>query len=280
MARYGQRLRPPLIDATIVIDNDKFIFRVTSNCRQVRDLCVAMTCDTPTTPFSYVDTQDLSTIRSPMIDDSFLWWSRNDLFSRLGQAVARRLIYDYNEQSCVVTRNNDSQLMLMCSRLRGLMPDMVNSVSCKYDVVRSPIQDEDNHDSDSSDNKSVPALIERHLVDSDSDSSMEHRHLARRYGWHEGSSESSDNSSGPSLDCGSEDDARDLIPVGRGPFPSDDLSHHETSSVSSSATNCASSSSSDPSLRGINGSAADSIRLRHIDAFYEQLRQHTIEHAS
>jgi hypothetical protein len=165
MVRYDQRLHPPLIDAMIVIDNDKFIFRVVSNCRQIRGLHVTMTCDAPTIPFSHVDTQDPSTIRSPMIDNNFLWWSQNDLFSHLRRAVARRLVSDYNEQSCAITRNNNSQMMLAYSRLRGLMPDMVNPVSCEYDAVQLPIQDGDNCDSDSSDNESVPALVERYLVD-------------------------------------------------------------------------------------------------------------------
>ena len=54
MARYGQRLRSPLIDAMITTDNDKFIFRVTPICRQIRDLYTTMTCDTLAIPFPYV----------------------------------------------------------------------------------------------------------------------------------------------------------------------------------------------------------------------------------
>jgi hypothetical protein len=107
MVRYGQRLHSPLINAMIIIDND-------TNCRLIHDLYVTTICDMPTIPFPYVDTRDLSTIRSPMIDNSFLWWSRNDLFSHLRRAVARRLISDYNEQSCAITRN-DSQLMILRS---------------------------------------------------------------------------------------------------------------------------------------------------------------------
>jgi hypothetical protein len=96
--------------------------------------------------------------------------------------VAHRLGSDYNERTNAVTRHNDPQLMLMYSRLRRLMPDMVNPVSCEYDIVQSSIRDGDYCDSDSSDDESVPALIERYLVYSDSDSSMEHRLLAHRYG--------------------------------------------------------------------------------------------------
>ena len=96
-------------------------------------------------------------------------------------------------------------------------------------------------------------------------------------------SESSDDSSVPPLEYGfendDEDSIRDLIPVGRGPFPSDEFSYHETSNVSSSATSDASSSSSDPSLRGVNGSPTDSIRFLGIDTFHEQLCLHMAEHA-
>ena len=67
------------------------------------------------------------------------------------------------------------------------MPDMTTSMSRECAVTQLPIQDDDCYDS--SDDESVPALIERHIVDSDSDSSMEFRGMARRYGWHEGSSE-------------------------------------------------------------------------------------------
>ena len=64
--------------------------------------------------------------------------------------------------------------------------------------------------SDLSDNESdVPALIERHLVDLDTDSSMEYRHLARQYGWHEDSSDSSDDLSASSFGDGSEDGSED-----------------------------------------------------------------------
>ena len=212
MVRYNRRLHPPLIDATIIVDKDKFIFRVASSRRQIRDLCDTTTCDAPAIPFPYVNIQNLSTVGLPMINNSFLWWLQNDLFSRLRRVVAHRLVSDYNERSCTVTRHNDPQLMLMYSRLRRLMPDMVNPVSREYDIVQLSIRGGDYCDSDY---ESVPARMERHLVDSDSDSSMEYRRLAHRYGWYEGSSESSDNSSVPSLDYGSEDDdTRDLVPVG------------------------------------------------------------------
>jgi hypothetical protein len=99
------------------------------------------------------------------------------------------------------------------------MPDMVNPVSCEYDAVQLPIQDEDICDNDSADNNNnVPALIERHLVDSDSDSSMEYRCLARRHGWHEDLLDSSDDLSTPSSGDGSKDgsegDTSDCIPIG------------------------------------------------------------------
>jgi hypothetical protein len=43
-------------------------------------------------------------------------------------------------------------------------------------------------------------------------------------------------------------DTTGIIRAGRWPYPSDDFSFHEMSSVSSSTTECASSSSSDSSL--------------------------------
>ena len=97
-----------------------------------------------------------------------------------------------------------------------------------------------------------PSLRERHMVDSDSDSdspsSPIYRQLARRYGWYESSSDSSDSSSVPSLEHDSDDSIENetcyLLPmVGGTPrnpkpiwFLEDEISYHETSSVSSSAS--------------------------------------------
>jgi hypothetical protein len=74
-------------------------------------------------------------------------------------------------------------------------------------------------------------------------------------------------------------DTTGLIHAGRWPYPSDKFSHHEMSSVSSSATDCASSLSSNPSTRGIDGLPSDSIRFWNSEAFREQLRQHTVSSA-
>ena len=62
-------------------------------------------------------------------------------------------------------------------------------------------------------------------------------------------------------------------------FLEDEISHHETSSVSSSAVNCASSLNSDCSTQGKNGLPADSIHLWHVDAFNEQLQCHMLKSA-
>ena len=146
-------------------------------------------------------------------------------------------------------------------------------------------------DDSSDDDDDVQALRERHLVDSDSDSPLEYRCLARRYEWYASSSGSSDSSSLPFLEYDTEDSIEaeicDLIPVaGRTPlspkfatFLEDEILYHETSSVSSSATNCASSSSSDCSTQGDNGLPADSIHLWHIAAFNEQLQCHMLKSA-
>ena len=117
------------------------------------------------------------------------------------------------------------------------------------------------YEESSDDEDDMPPLRERHMVDSDSDSdsplSPAYRQLARRYGWYESSSDSSDNSSVPSLEYDSEDSIEDeiryLLPVAGGTplspksiwFLEDEISYHETSSVSSSASSYASSSSSD-----------------------------------
>ena len=60
--------------------------------------------------------------------------------------------------------------------------------------------------------------------------------------------------------------------VGAGPWPYliDDLSFHEMSSVLSSATDYASTSSSDPSLRGSDGLPADSVFFEMTEADCER----------
>jgi hypothetical protein len=60
------------------------------------------------------------------------------------------------------------------------MPDLMTSMSHECDVTQLPIQDEDCYDL--SDDESVPALIKRRMIDSDSDSSMDFERMARCYG--------------------------------------------------------------------------------------------------
>jgi hypothetical protein len=148
-----------------------------------------------------------------------------------------------------------------------------------------------------------------YLPDSNSSTDiMDYRRLARLYGWNEDSLDSSDISE-LYLDDDSEGfdvamaeyepiqrhwvrepvqraavlrpqtDTTGFIHAGRWPYPSDEFSCHEMASVSSSATDCASLSSSDPSIRGIDGLPADSIRFWNSEAFHEQLRQHTVASA-
>ena len=155
---------------------------------------------------------------------------------------------------------------------------------------------EESSDDSSIDEDDIPPLRERHMVDSDSDSdsplSPAYRQLARRYGWYESSSDSSDNSSVPSLEYDSEDSIEDeiryLIPVAGGTplspksiwFLEDEISYHETSSVSSSASSYASSSSSDyssHSVHGNNGLPFEFIDLWHISVFNEQLLDHMLK---
>ena len=129
----------------------------------------------------------------------------------------------------------------------------------------------------------------RHMVDSDSDSnsplSMTCRQLARRYGWYESSSNSSDDSSVPSLDYDSEDSievaTRYLIPVAGGTplhpkstwFLEDEISYHETSSVSSSASSHTSSSNSDDSSRSGQGPFPfEFVDLLHLSVFDDQMQ--------
>ena len=138
-----------------------------------------------------------------------------------------------------------------------------------------------------------PSLRERHMVDSDSDSdspsSLIYRQLARRYGWYESSSDSSDGSSVPSLEQDSDDsienEIRYLLPmVGGTPrnpkpiwFLEDEISYHETSSVSSSASSHTSSSSSDDSsLSGQGPFPFEFIDLLHLSVFDDQLQNHML----
>ena len=139
-----------------------------------------------------------------------------------------------------------------------------------------------------------PSLRERHMVDSDSDSdspsSLIYRQLARRYGWYESSSDSSDGSSVPSLEHDSDDSIenviRCLLPmVGGTPcnpkpiwFLEDEISYHETSSVSSSASSHTSSSSSDDSsLSGQGPFPFEFIDLLHLSVFDDQLQNHMLK---
>ena len=144
------------------------------------------------------------------------------------------------------------------------------------------------------DENDPPSLRERHMVDSDSDSdssfdasSLTYRQLARRYGWYESSSDSSDDSSVPSLEHDSDDsienEIRYLLPmVGGTPrnpkpiwFPEDEISYHETSSVSSSASSYTSSSSSDDSSRSGQGPFPfEFVDLLHLSVFDNQMRNH------
>ena len=156
---------------------------------------------------------------------------------------------------------------------------------------RSSLYEESSDDEDD-----TPPLMARHMVDSDSDSdsplSPTYRQSARRYGWYESSSDSSDDSSVPSLEYDSDDSIEDeiyyLLPVAGGTplspepiwFLEDEISYHETSSVSSSASSYAFSSSSDCSSRsahGNNGFPFEFIDLLHVSVFNDQLLDHMLK---
>ena len=148
---------------------------------------------------------------------------------------------------------------------------------------------------DSSDDEDDPLpLRERCMValdpDSDSLSTRTYRQLARRHGWHESSSDSSDGSSVPSLEHDSDDsienEMRYLLPmVGGTPrnprpiwFLEDEISYHETSSVSSSASSHASSSSSDGSSHSGQGPFPfEFIDPLHLHTFNDQLKDHMLK---
>ena len=152
------------------------------------------------------------------------------------------------------------------------------------------------YDDSTDDESDPPSLRERHMVDSDSNSnssfdasSLTYRQLARRYGWNDGSSNPSDGSSVPSLEDDSDDsienEIRYLLPmVGGTPrnpkpiwFPEDEISYHETSSVSSSASSHTSSSSSNDSSRSGQGPFPfEFIDLLHHSTFEDQMRNHRL----
>jgi hypothetical protein len=159
-------------------------------------------------------------------------------------------------------------------------------VSRDQDAGHSFIHKDEYDNCSSEDESDIPALIQWYL--SDSDSSTDYRHLASRQGWcddlsddistsrHSRQSEDTENPHWSSqwgfpnayLDDEFEDDsepfddsednsepydktiadASGLVCTGKWPYPSDIFSFHEMSSVSSSDSNCASSSSSEPSL--------------------------------
>ena len=159
----------------------------------------------------------------------------------------------------------------------GTICDYISSIRLRYIIENSSTHssiDENDipslgqrrsslYDESSDDEDDVPPLMARYMVDSDSDSdsplSPTYRQLARRYGWYESSSDSSDGSSVPSLEHDSDDsienEIRYLLPMAGGTprnprpiwFLEDEMSYHETSSVSSSASSHTSSSSSDNS---------------------------------
>ena len=150
------------------------------------------------------------------------------------------------------------------------------------------------HEDSSDDGDDAPPLRERHMVDPDSDSdsplSLTYRQLARRHGWYESSSDSSDGSSVPSLEHDSDDsienETRHLLPMTGGTprnprpiwFLEDEISYHETSSVSSSASSYTSSSSSDNSSHSGQGPFPfEFIDLLHLSVFNDQLRDHTLK---
>jgi hypothetical protein len=65
-----------------------------------------------------------------------------------------------------------------------------------------------------------------------------------------------------------------LVCSGKWPYPSDVFSIHEMSSVSSSDSNCASSSSSEPSLLGSDGLPAESVFFEITEDDRDRLRLH------
>jgi hypothetical protein len=233
-----------------------------------------------------------------MIDHLFPLYMvcRYDLNPHLQRPVARGVIRDHPRASI----NDGFFPQPMRWSDPGPHSRRLAAHSAIYDYMaslRARSIDKDISDDSSVDEDDAPPLIQHHLIDSDSDSesSSAYRYLARRYGWYEDSSGSSDDSSVPSLEYDTEDSievaTRYLIPVFGGTplhpkstwFLEDEISYHDTSSVSSSATNYTSSSSSDcssHSTRGNNGLPFDSIHLWHISVFNEQLICHMLKSAT
>ena len=185
--------------------------------------------------------------RASMIDNFFSprYMLRTDFGLHPCRSITRRVIRDSSRTS---TENNSFHRLI--PRLSQPGPytrrliahraicDYISSMRLRYIADNSSADssiDENDvpplgqrrlslYEESSDEEDDVPPLMARHMVDSDSDSdsplSPAYRQLAHRYGWYESSSDSSDNSSVPSLEYDSEDSIEDeiryLLPVAGG----------------------------------------------------------------